>query len=99
MSGWQSCHLLYQDESLQQNLLVTMALEIVGVGRSFLAAGGRVPRLEFTLAHLLGMQRRAGPQVALALVQQMPDEDGQLAGCCHRHMLAAPAAHPQEERL
>ncbi len=50
-------------------LLITMALEIVGVGRSFLAAGGRVPCLEFELAHLLGMQRRAGPQVALAFAQ------------------------------
>jgi hypothetical protein len=28
-----------------------------------------VPCLEFELAHLLGMQRRAGPQVALAFAQ------------------------------
>ena len=69
------------------------------MGCSLLAPGSLVPGLEFEIAHLLGVQRRARPQVALALAQQMPDQDGELAGGRHRRdVLPAPSPHPKEER-
>jgi hypothetical protein len=53
-----------------------------------LAASWLVSGLQFEIAHFPGMQRRAGPQIAFALAQQMPDQDGELAGMSMRSRLA-----------
>jgi hypothetical protein len=54
--------------------------------------------LEFEIAHRLRVQGRTSSQVALMLVQQMPDQDRELAGGCHRRdVLTAPAARLEEE--
>ena len=48
-------------------LLIAMALDIVGAAGAFLAAVGFVPRLQFQIAQLLGVQRGPGPCIAFAL--------------------------------
>jgi glutamine---fructose-6-phosphate transaminase (isomerizing) len=75
-----------------------MALEVVGVGSPFLTAGGLMPGLELEITQLPGMQGRARPHIALALAQQMPEQNRELACHCDRgNVLPASSADPEEE--
>jgi hypothetical protein len=62
------------------SFLLAVTAEIVGVRRSPLAPRRLVSGRQFEIAHLPGVQRRARPQIAFAFAQQMPDQDGKLAG-------------------
>ena len=80
-------------------LLIAMALDIVGMGRAFLATLGLVPRFQFQIAQLPRVQRRPGPRIAFAFAQQMPDDHRELAGGRDGgDMLTAAGAYSQEER-
>ena len=48
--------------------------------RSPLPARRLMSGFQFKITHLPGVQRRARPQIAFSLAQQMPDQDGELAG-------------------
>ena len=79
-------------------LLLAMALEVIGVGGPFLSAGSPVSRFELEITQLPGMQGRTRPQIALALAQQMPEQNRELARRCNRrNVLPASGADPQEE--
>ncbi len=79
-------------------LLVALAFQVVGVCRSLLAAGRLMTGPELEIAQLSGMQGGTGPEIALVLGQQMPDQDGELARRCDgRDMLSPPGLHAQKE--
>ena len=61
-------------------LLLAMVLDVVGVSRPLLAPCRSIPRFELKISQLFGKQRRTRPHVALALGEQVPDDDRELAG-------------------
>ena len=63
-------------------LLLPVAVDVIGVGAALLTAPGLVTSFELELADFARMQRGTRPSVALLLVQEMPDQDGELAGRC-----------------
>ena len=76
-----------------------MALDIVRVGRTFLAALGLVSRVQLQIAQLTRVQRWPAPHVAFAFAQQMPDEHRKLTGGRDGvDMLTAAGADSHEER-
>ena len=79
-------------------LLLAMVLDVVGVSRPLLAPCRSIPRFELKISQLFGKQRRTRPHVALALGEQVPDDDRELAGgrdgC---YVLAATGSDPQEK--
>jgi len=80
-------------------LLIAMALDIVGMSRAFLATLSPVPRFQFQIAQLSGVQRRSGPCIAFAFAQQMPDDHRELAGGRDGgDMLTTAGAYSQKER-
>lgn len=79
-------------------LFLPVALDAVGVRGSLLAARSLASGLEFHITQLLGVEGWPRPGAALALCEQMSDQDSEFA--CVRHggdMLAAACAQTQEE--
>src|SRR5262249_26958317 len=78
---------------------LTQRFDIVSVGSSALVAlSRRLPGLQLHRAQFVGHQGRACPLVIGALGEEMPAQDGELAG--HRDrcdLMAAPGADTQEE--
>jgi hypothetical protein len=79
-------------------LLLTLTSHVVAMGRALPAAGCGMPSLQFKIAQFLGMQRRASPDVALVLGEEMPDDHGQLPrGRDSRDVLTAAGANTEKE--